>query len=262
MCAAANPSAQPYVPLPDVSLSAITGIPLYLQLKMALRQAITGAEASKAQLLPSEPAIAGHFGISRNTVRQALAELEAEGLVIRQRGRATRVADGSPRPWSMQTWESLFSASEAEGLELVTEVLEVVVEPLPRWAARRLGHQEGSEGLRVSRRRRIGDEALNTSDNHLPVRFADAVLAADLEHGSLYEVLRQEFGVRVHGATRVLDGFALDDELAVALDAAVGEPAILIEAVVWDAAMAPFDCHRVWHRTGVMSLEVNVGARP
>jgi GntR family transcriptional regulator len=259
---AVTPRAPLALPLPDVSLSTDSGVPLYLQLKMALRQAITTANAGVGDLLPSEPTIAEHFGISRNTARQALGELEAEGLLIRQRGRGTRIAAGSPRPWPIQSWESLFTASKAEGLPLVTELRGAAVEPLPAWAARRLGQLEGSPGLRVSRRRRIGDEVINTSENYLPERFAELVLGADLEHGSLYELLHKEFGVSVHGATRMLDAVVLDDELAVALEAVPGEPAILIEAVVWDATMAPFDCHRVWHRTGVMSLEVNVGARP
>lgn len=250
-----------YVPLPDVALSDASGVPLYLQLKKTLRQTIETGGWTEADLLPSEPAIAVHFGISRNTVRQALGELQAEGLLIRERGRGTRIAEKGPRPWAMDSWDGLFTATRAEGVALVTEPLHVAVEPLPEWAGARLGLRPGDAGLVVTRRRLIDGEVLNASTNYLPARFAPAVLGADLATNSLYELLRKEFGVTVYGANRVLDAVVLDEERAALLDAAAGEPAVLIESVVWDSGMAAFDCHQVWHRTSVMSLEVNAGGR-
>jgi DNA-binding GntR family transcriptional regulator len=51
-------------------------------------------------MLPSEEALMGEFGLARGTVRQALAELEREGLVVSHMGRGRRVqgrpADEAP----------------------------------------------------------------------------------------------------------------------------------------------------------------------
>lgn len=249
------------VPLPDVVLSSDGGVPLYRQLAMALRQLI-GAQAVNRGMLPPETEIAEHFGVSRNTVRQAMGELVAEGLLVRRRGIGTRLVGEGPRPWAMDSWDGLFTATRSGGVELITEPIRVEVAPLPNWASGRLGLVAGEPGVIVQRRRRVGGRVLNLSTNYLPLRFGEVVLAADLERGSLYELLRKEFGVTVHGAHRVLDAVVLDDELAGRLEATSGEPAVLIESLVWDASMQAFDCHRVWHRTSVMSLEVNTGTRP
>lgn len=251
------------VPLPDVLLSTETGIPLYLQLKTALRQAIMRGSWAEDDLLPSELAIAEHFAISRNTVRQALGELEHEGLLVRRRGRGTQVAHRrTASPWAMNSWDGLLTATRAHGVELVTEPLRVELTELPEWAAGRLGVRPGAEGILVERRRLLDGQVLNYSTNYLPSHLAAVVFSADLASNSLYESLHDALGITLHGASRMLEAVVLNDEYADLLDGAVGEPAVLIESVVWDAAMSVFDTHRVWHRTGVMRLEVNVSEQP
>lgn len=69
--------------------------PLYHQLRQFLRELILSGQLENGQQLPREEELARRLGISRVTVRLALAELAEEGLVVRQRGRGTRVCNGS-----------------------------------------------------------------------------------------------------------------------------------------------------------------------
>ena len=69
--------------------------PLYHQLRQFLRDQIHSGELRDGQQLPREEDLARRLGISRVTVRLALAELAEEGLLVRQRGRGTRVTHGS-----------------------------------------------------------------------------------------------------------------------------------------------------------------------
>lgn len=71
--------------------------PLYHQLRQFLREQIVSGELADGQQLPREEELAKRLGISRVTVRLALAELAEEGLLVRQRGRGTRVTHGSQR---------------------------------------------------------------------------------------------------------------------------------------------------------------------
>jgi len=61
---------------------------LYLQLSEVLRETI---RSGVAETLPSERDLAASFGVARVTVRKALDELDADGLIIRCRGTGTRV---------------------------------------------------------------------------------------------------------------------------------------------------------------------------
>jgi GntR family transcriptional regulator of arabinose operon len=67
------------------------GDPLYLQIYDGLRQRIVDGEWQHGETLPSEPELCQVFGVARGTVRQALAALETNGYISRQRGRGTYV---------------------------------------------------------------------------------------------------------------------------------------------------------------------------
>ena len=68
------------------------GVTLHHEIAAELRARIDNGEWPPDTRLPSEPELSAHFGVCRMTVRQALGELEAEGRIVRQRGRGTFAA--------------------------------------------------------------------------------------------------------------------------------------------------------------------------
>src|SRR3569833_738583 len=68
-------------------------IPLYYQLKERLTQQIMGGDFQPGTLMPSERELSDRYGISRMTVRQALGEMVKEGLLLREQGKGTFVAE-------------------------------------------------------------------------------------------------------------------------------------------------------------------------
>ena len=77
----------------DSRLSLSSNIPLYAQLVGIIKREISSGALKIGDLLPSEAELCRALDISRNTARQAIGELEDEGLVVRKRGRGTFVAD-------------------------------------------------------------------------------------------------------------------------------------------------------------------------
>ncbi|MFE3451588.1 GntR family transcriptional regulator [Nonomuraea sp. NPDC059194] len=71
--------------------------PAYATLASDLRQRIASGEYPPGAMIPSEAALMEAYGVARGTVRQALAELESEGLVVSHAGRGRRV-QGQPAP--------------------------------------------------------------------------------------------------------------------------------------------------------------------
>ena len=80
-------------PILHTALSLDSDIPLYAQLVGIIKRSISTGALPVGALLPSEAELCRCLSISRNTVRQAIGELEDEGLVVRKRGRGTFVAD-------------------------------------------------------------------------------------------------------------------------------------------------------------------------
>lgn len=79
--------------------------PKYLQVRQVLERRLT-AEYELGQQIPTEQALRQEFGVSRETVREALSGLEVDGIVERRRPRAPSSC-GDPisrRPRSSPDW--------------------------------------------------------------------------------------------------------------------------------------------------------------
>lgn len=74
--------------------------PLYLQLQQLVRDAIAANQLKQGQTIPPERDLAVEFGVSRITVRKAIAGLAADGLVVRRRGAGTFVASRVEKSFS------------------------------------------------------------------------------------------------------------------------------------------------------------------
>lgn len=70
---------------------------LYQQVAAAIREAILSGEFAPDSLLPSEAQLMARYGVSRPTVRNAIAALRAEGLIDVRHGKGSFVrSDGQP----------------------------------------------------------------------------------------------------------------------------------------------------------------------
>lgn len=243
--------------LPLARLDRRSAMPYHAQLRQILEQAITSSLWRPADRLPSEQELCRHFGVSRSPVRQALADLEADGLIRREKGRGTFVAE-PPASAFVQSTASFHEEATRLGHTVRSEVLTCEVADLPNWAAHLLTGQQASEGLVLERLRYLEDEPVMLVKNYLPARYADAVLAADLEKGSLYQTLRDAYGVELSGGRRTLSAAAVDAEAAPLLGLEAGDPVLVIESVAWDDRSTPIEAYIAWHRSEHTRVEVQV----
>ena len=73
--------------LPETTIDRDSPVPFYFQLSELLEHEISVGRWDPGFRLPSESELCTHFGLSRTTIRQALARLEQEGLISKQGGR-------------------------------------------------------------------------------------------------------------------------------------------------------------------------------
>lgn len=238
-------------------------VPYYFQLAELLEQEITAGHWESGFRLPSEPELCEQFGLSRTTVRQALARLEKRGLIERLKGQGTFVRRGPPGLWLLQSSEGFFQDEvDRLGRTVTSRILRAERGPLPEWACQALELTPQSEGATLERLRSVDGLVALYVVNHLTATVADAALAVGNPNESLYRRLREQADIKPHGGRRTLEAIAAEPWLAELLDLPSGAPVALIESVSWDSEMRPFDCYRAWLRTDRTRVDIQAAGLP
>ncbi|MBN9375717.1 MAG: GntR family transcriptional regulator [Cellulomonas sp.] len=171
-------------------------LPLWAQIVDDLRRRLLAGEFERR--FPTDEELTGYYDVSRQTVREAVRHLAAEGLVVRERGRGSSVTP----PVLEQPLHALYSLAStlrAGGLAERSEVLAADRRPVPAEVAAQLGIAASAEAVFVERLRFADDEPIAHNRSWLPAPLATGLLDADLTSGSLYELLAGRCGVRITG---------------------------------------------------------------
>jgi GntR family transcriptional regulator len=161
-------------------------VPLYIQIGDDLRARISDGRLRSGDKLPSEKELAESFDVARMTARKGLDALVAEGIVFRQPGKGTFVAD--PRiSHEISTTASFSAVMQQLGLEHETRVLQAALVPAPRHVAEQLGVDAGETLVRVERLRLVDGAPAAIHVAWMPRRLA-RILEQQLE-GSLTQLL-------------------------------------------------------------------------
>lgn len=224
----------------ELELQRRSAIPLYYQLKDEIRQRILVGDLRPDDRLPAEPDLAGQLGVSRGTVRQALAELEREGWVERRHGEGTFVARRQ-LDLDLSRFYSFAGATRRGGWQTATRVLGLCRLTAPPALARSLRQPEGADLWRVVRLRLLEGEPVMLETSHLPVALIPRLDKADLTAVGLYEWLEQEGGVVVLGAEEFLQPIVLGEHEAALLGVPAGSAALLVERLTTAAGGQPIE---------------------
>jgi len=170
--------------------------PLYAQIKSVLLQRIGDGEWPATQALPSEWDLAAQLDVSQGTVRKALSELVTDGVLFRQQGRGTFVADVAS-DWgegSLVTPGLFNETPDRMALELLGCSRVNATENV----AHALGVRRGEALIRVRQLWRLRGMAVALDDALLPAETYEGLDARWIRQcgGGVYIALQRRFGVR------------------------------------------------------------------
>ncbi|MFD2396550.1 GntR family transcriptional regulator [Prauserella oleivorans] len=221
----------------------------------ALRQEILGHDLPPGAALPSEAALCERFGVARSVVRQAVAGLAADGLVIRRQGRPTVVAPPAEYRRLVQRATGLFEQFARRGQELRTTVRRLCPAEPPAPARAFLGT---ADTLQLERVRLVDGDPLSYVRTWLPAERVPGLRPEDLTDASLHQLLTTAYGLRPVRGRRQVRAVAADDMLAEALHTEPGGPLLLLEGGTTDQDDRPLEWFTAWHRADRVVFDIDV----
>jgi GntR family transcriptional regulator len=185
------------------SLDRRSPLPLWAQLRADLLRRLEAGAFDEA--FPGEMALVADYGVSRHTVRSALRELRAEGVVLAERGRRPRLAGQAAITQPLGALYSLFASVESAGLRQ-TSIIRARELGADGVVADRLGLEASTPLFRLERLRLAGEEPLALDTVWLPADIGAPLLDADFTHTALYDELAARVGVRIDSGREDIRG--------------------------------------------------------
>jgi GntR family transcriptional regulator len=219
---------------------AVSRLPLYRRIEADLRDLIRSGELRPGAQVAPEPELMAAYGVSRATVRQALAVLVAGGLLEIRRGLGTYVT--APRfEHTIGGFYSFSREIERHGLQPGTKVLDLRKEPAADVVAEALGLPAGTEVVALRRLRLAGPDPLVVETSHLPAARFPGLDTVDFSQVRLYDTLMTGYGCRPTRARETFEPVLLTADEAALLGQRRGEPALRVERIAFDQDDLPIE---------------------
>lgn len=241
----------------SVRLDPNARVPLYHQIFLILRNRIFGGEVRPGELVPGEQELAAEFNVSRITAKRALNELAGAGLVVRERGRGTRVTHRPKAPAVTSSIDGWLENISLMGIATEARVLDFGYLAASEDIAQALELDPGTEVQHAVRVRRLDGEPMSYLVTYVPADIGRQYDREDLDTKPLL-LLLELAGVKVASARQTISATLADSEVAGALSVHAGSPLIEVRRVVRDSSGRPVEYIRVLYRPDIYRFEMSM----
>ena len=199
--------------------------PKYLQIRDILRKRLE--RGAVGDQFPTEHALCDEFGVSRETVRDALRGLEEDGFVTRRRGHGTFVVK-VPRPRTEHRLTGLSEDFSALKLDTEARVLQRGLELPPPLVAELMNTQPDERVYRIERLRFFSRDHFAYHAAFLPIEVGAQIARLDLSHTSIMRELRETLGFEIWEDHQRIEATVADSDMAALLRIDPGAPLLCI----------------------------------
>jgi GntR family transcriptional regulator len=247
------PLADPAL-LPARPLSRENGL-LYQQLVAILKEPIASGAFSVGSMLPTEASLAERFGVSLITVRQALRELESEGMIKKRAAKAALVTRPPPRPASAMLNRFADIGADLGGGRLDIKSYR---KERSRLAADTfgLGAREQCWCLRAVLV--ATDQRMAQITIFFPPDIGSRLRREQFDDVVVYHSVERHLGIRFAGARATLSAELADADLARDLDYSEGAPVLVMQFVYRSLEGRPIELTIAKHPADRYSISFDV----
>ncbi|MEC1178284.1 GntR family transcriptional regulator [Metasolibacillus meyeri] len=221
-------------------------IPIYIQIEEIIKQRILSNEYKIGDAIPSERELSVQFDVSRMTVRQSITNLVNDGMLYREKGRGTFVAN----PKLEQPLQGLTSFTEdmrARNMVPSSKVVrfEKIIPSVD--VARDLQLELGEEVFFVIRIRNADGTPMAIERTYIPVKIYPQ-LDASMLTGSLYSLIETAFQQKIGNAIQQMEAAIVSKEDSKFLQINQTAPVLIIKRISYLSNGTPFELVRSVYR--------------
>jgi GntR family transcriptional regulator len=235
-----------------------SNIPYYVQLINHLKAQIKNGIWKPGDQFPGEHELGREYGVSRTVIRQALAEMEQEGLILRRKGKGTYVAQPKIAESLAQKLTGFYQDMTERGLKPVTQVLHQRVTPANERTALYLEITPGTLVVDIMRLRFVNDAPIQVVTSYIPYALCPKVAEVDLTNRSLYTFLENECGLLLSHGKRFIEAVAANESEAKLLQVKRGAPLIMLDSVSYLEDCKPVEYYHALHRGDRSRFEIEL----
>jgi GntR family transcriptional regulator len=226
----------------------------YLEIAAELRAAIISGEYPIGSVLPSEGDLVARYGVARGTVRQAVAQLEQDGVVATRQG-ARRVVLGSAPTQSFHEMQSFSMWAVSQGHVPGARVLRCEPGKATEQEAAMLRVPPGEPLVRLERVRLLDGRPTMVERTLYAGVVAELLLAMDLTSGSITEQLTAQGHVYAH-AEHAIDAMAAGVVDAELLGVRRGNPLLRLRRLTTSPTGVPLEWSDDRYRQDAVTITV------
>lgn len=220
----------------EAGVSSELPVPLYEHVKRRIAEAILLGELTPGTILPGEVAMAADYGVSVGTMRRALADLTADGMLMRRRKTGTVVTGRTPQH-SLRFFFQYYRLHRADGglLTSQAEVLSIGSGRASAAEAELFGEAVGEPLLRLERVRRVeGRAVMHSTMSLVKRRIPSFPESAAKVPQRIYLYLLDAFGIRISAIRENVSAALADERDAERLDIDLPAALMVIDEIAFD----------------------------
>lgn len=242
-----NPAGTVKQPLQFEPLNKSSFTPMYFQIQTQLLRMIRSGQLHSGDPLPSEEELSRVYGVSRMTARQALQSLKSQGFASRHKGRGTFVTQ--PKVEKDIAHLAGFTAEMREaGMKPTSRVLAAEIVPARAEIATRLAVELKTPTFRLHRLRLADGLPVAVEEIWLSLSRFPGIQKLDFARFSLYQTLRERYGIRLSKADEILEAHAAGKQEAELLEIAPRSSLLIISRTLWSVEGEPIEVARSAYR--------------
>ena len=230
---------------------------LHARLRDALRGAILDGRLRAGDKLPSESELQAAHGVSRITVRHALAALQADGLIVKRHGKGAFVAP--PRTsQSLHRLQGLHEALAGEAHAVSNRRLSWRRLAAPAAVAAQLQLATGSQVYRLQTLRYLDREPLSVNTSWLRPGLGEKLARVDFSRRDLIDIFEHEGGLRIARAELEIGAGTAQAADAGLLGIAPGAPVLEVLRIAYAGTDEPVHAERAVYRADTFRYRLSL----